>query len=128
MGRTVVGFAWYAYRGPDPAAPGRVAPPTMGHPRGVLDAWPLRDADYGIGNFRTGPTYLVITGAPSPPRLAPGWAAEPAELDEGLFRTEGGRLLLVRLLSTRRTRLGAVQECEFEVRDPEAARGQGGPR
>ncbi len=84
MGRTVVGFAWYAYRGPDPAAPGRVAPPTMGHPREMLD--------------------------------------------EGQFRTEGGRFLLVRLLSTRRTARGEVQECEFEVRDPEAARGQGGPR
>lgn len=120
MARTVEGFAWYAYTNDGNAtAPG----PAEGvPPRGVLDAWPIRDSDYGIGNFRPGPTFLVVTRSPRPPRLASGWDVEPAELDEDQFRTEGGAVLLVRVVGIRETGRGPVQECEFLIKAGEGHR------
>jgi hypothetical protein len=108
---TIRGFAWFAF--PDP---GGDAGACHGLPFATLPApahcWWVEGTECGIRNPIWGDTYLIVTAAPDPPRLAPGWSIEPADLDE-TFESEGGEVQLARTFSVRRTPWGIVQECEF---------------
>ena len=123
------GYAWHAY--PDPATPGVFAgdtpfgtddPPGLDRapirtPEGVVDFWLIGKNTPGISNFADGHTYLVLTDALHPPKVAPGWSVEAARLsDDFQLDQRGSRaVLLIRVLSTAETEWGTVKQCEFQV-------------
>jgi hypothetical protein len=121
MQRTVLGFAWYVYRGRLPEAVERPCLPSGGDESPVtrtpevVYCWPVGVWDLGVGNYRAGAAHIVVTRTLRPPKVGEGWSVEPAELDEDHVETEHGDVRLVQVMGTYRTGWGQVQECEFLV-------------
>ncbi|HWE40299.1 MAG TPA: hypothetical protein VG406_27350 [Isosphaeraceae bacterium] len=125
----VRGFAWHVY--PDPAGSGALAgdgpfnpgesrgpgrPPLEGPP-GVAAFWTVHGKVPALLNQVEDRAYLVLTEDHRPPEVGPGWFVEPARLAERFeLDQRGGRTArLLRVLGTRATDLGPLQECEFQI-------------
>jgi hypothetical protein len=125
------GHAWHVY--PDPATPGALGgespfnfnpgesrgpgrPPTE-PPPGVVAFWTVEGKVPALRNQVEGRAYLVLTEAPEPPAVAPGWEVEAARLADNFeLDQRGGRSArLVRVVQTAETKWGPVQDCEFQV-------------
>jgi hypothetical protein len=123
------GFAWHVY--PDPAGPGALAgdspfnpgesrgpgrPPTDA-PRGVAAFWTVHGKVPALLNQVEDRACLVLTEDDAPPGVGAGWFVEPARLAERFeLDQRGGRpARLLRVLGTRTTGLGPLQECEFQI-------------
>lgn len=123
------GFAWHVY--PDQATPGVMAGDNpfstgdlpnaagsgMALPRGVHEVWSVRQDHPGLLNRSIARSFLVLTTSDDPPPVSPGWFAEPARLEENFQLDQRGDrwVRLVRIIQSRETPLGTVQECEFQV-------------
>ena len=123
------GYAWHAY--PDPATPGVFAgdtpfgtddPPGLDRapltpPEGVVACWQVGKNTPGIHQSTDGHTYLVLTETLHTPAVAPGWSFEPARLSQDFQLDQRGdrTVLLIRVLNTAETDLGAVKQCEFQI-------------
>jgi hypothetical protein len=113
------GFAWFVCR--DPAHDDEAgASCPFGESSRPPQLWWVDGDEDGIRNPVWGDSYLIVTQAAELPRVASGWAVEPADLDEG-FQTGSRELSLDRLISARHTRWGIVQEGDFRVTQAEPA-------
>src|SRR4051812_44689416 len=95
--RTILGYPWLlapldpqgtsAGGGPfDPEPPGN-----------ILSLHPITSAEPGLFNQTGAARFLAISNGPTPPTIADGWEAVPAELDED-FATRDGAITLKRIL------------------------------
>jgi hypothetical protein len=109
------GFAWVVSRNPNYG----LAPPYLDL-TGFEPIWAIDGTEDGIRNPVWGDAYLLVTHTSELPRLERDWMAEPADLEQGfLVQTPCGEVRLTRLLDSRRTPWGIVQESEFEVVAPD---------
>jgi hypothetical protein len=123
--RLIKGYAWYLYPDEFGLDDGAAADP--GHPFGsgsgevrapaeVLFFRPIVPADTGLANERRDHSYLVMTKTLLHPMMAKGWDAAPAALTEK-FKTQDGKVRMVRVVELHHRRHGDIMECEIKVDD-----------
>ena len=119
------GFAWCTYPdvlgldiedAADPGHPFASSPGKVLVPEEVLYFRPANSADTGFRNEHRSHTYLVLSKTQHHPRVCPGWDSEPAIL-AGNFKTEDGKVRIVRIIQAHKRHSGDLLECELKIEE-----------
>jgi hypothetical protein len=123
--KLVHGYAWYTYPdvfgldakdATDPGHPFASCPGEVHAPPEVIYFRPVQPADTGVRNEPRDHSYLVMTKTQLHPMMCKGWEADPAVLTDK-FKTQDGKVKIVRIVELHHRRAGDLMECEIKVED-----------
>ena len=123
LNRVIHGFAWYTYpdvfgledaEAADPGHPFSSRPGEVLAPPEVVYFRAASPADAGCRNEKHDHAYLVMTKTQLHPKVSNGWESEPAALTDK-YKTEDGKVRMVRIVEMHHSRHGEVMECELKV-------------
>jgi hypothetical protein len=123
VSKVVHGYAWYTYpdvfgredeEAADPGHPFASRPGEVATPPEVVYFRATSPADAGLRNEHHAHAFLVMTKTQLHPKVNNGWESEPAYLTDK-FKTEDGKVRMVKIVEMHRGRHGEVMECELKV-------------
>jgi len=123
--KLIRGYAWYTYPdvfgldtngATDPGHPFGAGPGEVRAPAEVVYFRPVFPTDSGLNNEHRDHSYLVMTKTQLHPMTSKGWDADPAVLTDK-FKTQDGKVRMVRIVELHHRRAGDIMECEIKVDD-----------